>query len=59
MGIGGAEPGDDMITHVLGKMRKADRTVFEEAVKNAAAACSIIIGQNADTAMNRFNSKKQ
>ena len=57
VGIGEAEPGDDMIGHVLGKMRKPDRIAFEEAVERAADAALKIASGDIDTAMNLYNKK--
>ena len=58
IGIGQPEPGDDMIAHVLGRMRREDRMRFEDAVKNAVAACALMTDGQTDRAMNLYNKKK-
>lgn len=57
IGIGSAEPGDDMITHVLGKMRKEDRIRLEDAQKKAVGACEMLVSGEIDKAMNTYNKK--
>ena len=57
VGIGRPEPGDDQITHVLGRMRKEDRIALEEAEDRAVEACVLIAAGQIDQAMNRYNQK--
>ncbi|MBR1634503.1 MAG: aminoacyl-tRNA hydrolase [Lachnospiraceae bacterium] len=58
VGIGQPEPGDDMIAHVLGRMRREDRMRFEDAVRHAAEACALLVDGQIDRAMNLYNKKK-
>ena len=58
IGVGGTEPGDDMITHVLGRMRKEDRIKLDDALSRAADACAMLVSGEVDNAMNRYNQKQ-
>jgi PTH1 family peptidyl-tRNA hydrolase len=48
-------PDYDLAAWVLGKIPPADEPAFREAVGRAAQAVGVIIGQNTNEAMNRFN----
>lgn len=50
----GANQGD-MVKHVLGKFSQGERRVVDEAIKDAAAAAEIIILEDINTAMNKYN----
>ena len=58
IGVGGAEPGNDMIGHVLGRMRREDRQALEEAENKAVEACALMADGQIDQAMNLYNRKK-
>lgn len=58
VGVGKLAAGDDMITHVLGRMTKQDRILFEEGKEAAAGAVEMIVADDLDGAMNRYNKKK-
>lgn len=50
----GANQGD-MVKHVLGKFSPNERKIMEESVRNAASAAEIMIIEDINTAMNRYN----
>lgn len=54
VGVGGNE-GGDMIKHVLGKFSPNDRRIVDEAVRDAASAAEVMIIEDINTAMNKFN----
>ena len=58
IGVGTQEPGEDMIGHVLGRMRREDRLALEGAQEHAAEACALMIGGEFDRAMNLYNKRK-
>ncbi len=55
VGVGRPAPGDDVITHVLGRPVKSDRLKMESAFENAANAAECMISGNIDKAMNLYN----
>lgn len=55
----GAKPKDfDLADHVLGHFDAADRTLVDEAIKEAADAVDLLISEGVDAAMNKYNRKK-
>ena len=48
----------DLADYVLGHFPAEERNTMDEAAKTAAEAIRMIITENADAAMNHFNSKK-
>lgn len=57
MGVGEKPGGYDLADYVLGHFTQDERKVMEEAVKRAVEAISMILTEDADTAMNHFNRK--
>ena len=55
IGVGRPAPGDDVITHVLGRPIKSDRVLMESAFDDAASAAEYMISGDVDQAMNRYN----
>lgn len=55
IGVGRPGPGDDVITHVLGRPVKTDRALMESAFDDAANAFELMIKGNIDQAMNLYN----
>ena len=53
MGIG--EPVYDSIDYVLSKPTKDEKPLIEEAINNAVEALKVILKNNFDIAMTRFN----
>ena len=53
VGVGANE--GDLVKHVLGKFGKAERPVIEGAICDAASAVELIIMENIQTAMNKYN----
>ncbi|MBQ9632875.1 MAG: aminoacyl-tRNA hydrolase [Lachnospiraceae bacterium] len=58
IGIGQAEPGEDMIGHVLGRMRREDRQALEDAEQRAVEACELVVRGEIERAMNLYNKRK-
>ena len=58
MGVGEKPKNFDLADYVLGHFPAEERKVMDEAAKTAAEAIRMIITENADAAMNHFNSKK-
>lgn len=54
LGVGAAKPGA-MVGHVLGRFRKEETLLIEEAVTQAADAIECALTQGFEMAMNRFN----
>lgn len=44
-----------MVNHVLGKFGSKEREIVDEAVRNAASAAEVMILENIETAMNKYN----
>ena len=59
IGVGSQEPGEDMIGHVLGRMRREDRLALEGAQEHAAEACILMVDGEFDRAMNQYNKRKE
>ena len=57
MGVGEKPRGYDLADYVLGHFSREERMLMDEAVKKACDAIRLIIAQDADAAMNRYNSK--
>lgn len=53
VGVGANE--GDLVKHVLGKFSKGEREIVEDAIKDAASAVEIMIIEDINTAMNKFN----
>ena len=58
IGVGEKPARMDLADYVLGHFPAEERKVMDEAAKTAAEAIRMIITENADAAMNHFNSKK-
>lgn len=56
IGVGEKPSGWDLADYVLGRFGKDELPVMREAVGNAAMACSLIMKEGIETAMNRCNS---
>jgi PTH1 family peptidyl-tRNA hydrolase len=54
IGVGAARPGA-MVGHVLGRFRKEERPLIEEAVARSAEAIECALKEGFEMAMNRFN----
>lgn len=59
VGVGEKPQGWDLADHVLGHFSKEDRALVEDAIKDACSAAVMMMQGDADSAMNRFNAKKQ
>lgn len=57
MGVGEKPRGYDLADYVLGHFGREERKLMDEAMKKACDAIRLIIKEDADTAMNRYNSK--
>lgn len=55
VGIGMKEAGQDLTTHVLGRMSPDERRVMDETVRQAADALDVMLADGIEMAMNRFN----
>lgn len=53
VGVGANE--GDLVKHVLGRFSKDERVIVEDAIKDAASAVEIMIIEDINTAMNKFN----
>lgn len=58
VGVGEKPAGYDLADYVLGHFSKEDRSVMEEAFREAADAVEMMITEGPDAAMNAFNKKK-
>ena len=58
VGVGEKPAGYDLADYVLGHFSKEDRSVMEEAFREAADAVEMMISEGPDAAMNAFNKKK-
>ncbi|GAA0726062.1 aminoacyl-tRNA hydrolase [Clostridium malenominatum] len=56
IGVGKAER--DMVNHVLGRFSKEDREIVDKCIKVCTDATETIIKDNAESAMNKYNSFK-
>ncbi len=55
IGVGAAEPGEDLVNRVIGEVPAAERELLQKAAAEAAAAVRDIIAIGVDNAMNRHN----
>ena len=55
IGVGRPGPGDDVITHVLGRPVKSDRALMETAFTDASDAVSYMVCGDIDRAMSLYN----
>lgn len=55
VGIGKPEDNTDLIEYVIGYVSQEDRELLEKGVNLAVEAVDIIITENIDTAMNKYN----
>ena len=58
VGVGEKPAGYDLADYVLGHFSKEDRSVMEEAFREAADAVEMMITEGPDAAMNAFNKMK-
>lgn len=58
VGVGKLPAGEDMIRHVLGRMNRSERALFEKGVESAAGAVDMIVKGDLEGAMNTYNKKK-
>ena len=59
VGVGEKPAGWDLADHVLGRISPEDREKFEDAVKDAVDAVSLMVQDRTDEAMNLYNRKKE
>ena len=59
VGVGEKPAGWDLADHVLGRFSPEDRGKFEDAVKDAVDAVSLMVQDRTDEAMNLYNRKKE
>lgn len=55
IGVGEKPAGWDLADYVLGRFPKEEEPVIRDALKKAADACSVIMTQDINAAMNQFN----
>lgn len=53
VGVGANE--GNLVNHVLGKFSKVERVLAEQGIKDAASAVEVMILEDINTAMNKFN----
>ena len=58
MGVGEKPKGYDLADYVLGHFTQDERKIMDEAAKEACEAIRMILSDDIDKAMNRFNAKK-
>ena len=58
VGVGEKPAGWDLADHVLGRFSPGDREKFDDAVKEAVDAVTLMVQDRTDEAMNRYNRKK-
>lgn len=58
MGVGEKPKGYDLADYVLGHFTRDERKIMDEAAKEACEAIRMILSDDIDKAMNRFNAKK-
>lgn len=51
----GSNLGGDMVKHVLGKFPPNERRIVDGAIIDAASACNLMIIEDINTAMNKYN----
>ena len=59
VGVGEKPAGWDLADHVLGRFSPEDLEKFEDAVKDAVDAVSLMVQDRTDEAMNLYNRKKE
>ncbi len=59
IGVGEKPKEWDLIDYVLGHFSKEERKRMDEAVEDAVKAIGVILSEDIDRAMNRFNKKKK
>ena len=59
VGVGEKPAGWGLADHVLGRFSPEDREKFEDAVKDAVDAVSLMVQDRTDEAMNLYNRKKE
>ncbi|HEV2386443.1 MAG TPA: aminoacyl-tRNA hydrolase [Candidatus Acidoferrales bacterium] len=59
LGVGGAEPGEDLAERVLRPMSETEEEQAAEQIERAADAVELILRQGAGAAMNRFNRRAE
>lgn len=57
MGVGEKPKGYDLADYVLGHFSKEDRKILDDNTKNTILAVEMMLGDDVDGAMNRFNTK--
>ena len=55
MRVGGGANEGNLVNHVLGKFSKGERVLAEQGIKDAASAVEVMILEDINTAMNKFN----
>lgn len=58
VGVGAKPKGWDLADYVLGRFDKDERVLVDEAIKEAADAVELILAEGIETAMNRYNAKR-
>ncbi len=59
VGVGEKPKGWDLADHVLGHFDREERCKVEDAIVDAMGAAKLMLADEADRAMNEYNSKKQ
>ncbi len=59
IGVGEKPKNWDLADYVLGRFDKKDRQLVEEAIQDTIGAAQLIVGEEIDEAMNRYNGKKK
>lgn len=55
MGVGGEQPIEDLVSHVLGRFKKADLETVSQMLAETCEAVRVILREGSEEAMNRFN----
>lgn len=58
VGVGAKPEGWDLADHVLSRFSEGERRLVDEAIRDAADAVSLMIRDQTDEAMNRYNRRK-
>lgn len=59
VGVGEKPKNRDLADYVLGRFSQEDRQYVEDAIKDAINACTLMIWDEVDKAMNDYNSRKR
>jgi len=59
IGVGAKPVGHDLADHVLGNFIGSEATIIRECIANAVTAIETTLEDGIDTAMNKFNKKKE